>query len=219
MHPLLESYVPVADLIVRTFGEDCEVLLHDLTSPHHSVVYAANNRVTGRHVGDTFRNLVPKALFSAEEGESIVANYYYEREGRLVRSSVLFIHDADGGIVGALCINVDSTQAREQLAWLQKSLPDFEAHRLKKGERPFFEPKAPVEGDRKVHEMVYDLIDKILAESAENLATKEGRVELIRFMNERGIFLMKGALERVAERLGISKVTVYSYLDEVRRKA
>ena len=49
-------------------------------------------------------------------------------------------------------------------------------------------------------------------------ATKERRIEVIRFMNERGIFLMKGALERVADRLGISKVTVYSYLDEVRRR-
>lgn len=218
MHAQLEPYVPVADMIVRTFGEDCEVLLHDLTTPQHSVVYAANSRVTGRRVGESFRNLVPKALFSNEKGEPFVANYYYEHNGRLIRSSSLLIHDEKGALIGALCINVDSTHLREHRAWLQKALPDYDEKRLGQGECPFFEPEAPVEGDRNVQEMVYDLIDKILAESAENLATKERRIEVIRFMNDRGIFLMKGALERVADRLGISKVTVYSYLDEVRRR-
>lgn len=37
-------------------------------------------------------------------------------------------------------------------------------------------------------------------------------------MDQRGVFLVKGAIDRVAEKLGISKVTVYSYLDEVRGK-
>ena len=48
--------------------------------------------------------------------------------------------------------------------------------------------------------------------------TREKRIELIRFMDQRGVFLVKGAIDRVAEKLGISKVTVYSYLDEVRGK-
>ena len=37
-------------------------------------------------------------------------------------------------------------------------------------------------------------------------------------MDSRGVFLVKGAIDRVAEKLQISKVTVYSYLDEVRGK-
>lgn len=39
---------------------------------------------------------------------------------------------------------------------------------------------------------------------------------MIRFMETRGVFLVKGAIDRVSEKLGISKVTVYSYLDEIR---
>lgn len=48
--------------------------------------------------------------------------------------------------------------------------------------------------------------------------SREKRLELIRFMDQRGVFLVKGAVERVAEKLGISKVTVYSYLDDVRSR-
>lgn len=43
------------------------------------------------------------------------------------------------------------------------------------------------------------------------------KIELIRFMDEKGIFLMKGAVDKVADQLGISRVTVYSYLDEVKK--
>lgn len=217
MHPILLSYVPVADMVARTFGEDCEVLLHDLTAPQHSIVHAANNRVTGRRIGESFRNLVQKALFSGDrgEGEDFVANYYYEHEGRLIRSSSLLIRDEKGALIGAMCINVDCTHLRETMRWLRCAMPDFDEAGLARASARNAE--TPVEGDRNVKEMVYDLIDKILDEARET-DTKERRIEVIRFMNERGIFLMKGALERVADRLGISKVTVYSYLDEVRRR-
>ena len=198
MHPILLSYVPVADMVARTFGEDCEVLLHDLTTPQHSIVHAANNRVTGRHIGESFRNLVQKALFSGDrgEGEDFVANYYYEHEGRLIRSSSLLIRDEKGALIGAMCINVDCTHLRESMRWLGRAMPDFDEAGLAKASAR--KTEAPVE--------------------ARDTDTKERRIEVIRFMNERGIFLMKGALERVADRLGISKVTVYSYLDEVRKK-
>lgn len=217
MHPILLSYVPVADMVARTFGEDCEVLLHDLTTPQHSIVHAANNRVTGRRIGESFRNLVQKALFSGDrgEGEDFVANYYYEHEGRLIRSSSLLIRDEKGALIGAMCINVDCTHLRETMRWLGHAMPDFDEAGLARASAR--KTEAPVEGDRNVQKMVYDLIDKILDE-ARDTDTKERRIEVIRFMNERGIFLMKGALERVADRLGISKVTVYSYLDEVRRR-
>ena len=54
MKPILAPYVPIADLVAKTFGEDVEVVLHDLSDPQHSVVYVANNKVTGRQVGEPF---------------------------------------------------------------------------------------------------------------------------------------------------------------------
>ena len=37
-------------------------------------------------------------------------------------------------------------------------------------------------------------------------------------MDEKGIFLVKGAMDKVASMMGVSKVTIYSYLDEVKGK-
>lgn len=39
MRPIFLPYVSIADMLTQTFGSDCEVVLHDLNDPEHSVVY------------------------------------------------------------------------------------------------------------------------------------------------------------------------------------
>ncbi|WP_369407135.1 helix-turn-helix domain-containing protein [Selenomonas ruminis] len=65
---------------------------------------------------------------------------------------------------------------------------------------------------------VNSLIDNILADCETSALSREKRIAKIRIMDTRGIFQLKGSIEQVAERLGVNKVTVYSYLDEVRGK-
>ena len=48
--------------------------------------------------------------------------------------------------------------------------------------------------------------------------TRKKAVEIVKFMDEKGNFLVKGAIDQVAARMGVSKVTVYSYLDEAKGK-
>lgn len=45
MNPILENYVAVANMIADTFGDHCEVILHDFSIPQNSVVYTRNNVV------------------------------------------------------------------------------------------------------------------------------------------------------------------------------
>jgi predicted transcriptional regulator YheO len=70
-----------------------------------------------------------------------------------------------------------------------------------------------------VEDIADQLIRKIIANSQHPFMKRHEKIELIRFMDEKGIFLMKGSVEKVAEQLGISKVTVYSYLDEVKKQS
>lgn len=73
----LKPYVAVADMIANTFGEDCEVVVHDLEDPEHSVVYVANNKVTGREIGKSFYTLVSKVMLSEELVDDHADNYYF----------------------------------------------------------------------------------------------------------------------------------------------
>ena len=62
----LRSYIPLAQMLVQTLGPDCEVVLHDLDNPAHSVVYVENPSVTGRKVGESFDQLVKQVILSDE---------------------------------------------------------------------------------------------------------------------------------------------------------
>ena len=210
--PALMPYVPIAQLLVQTFGADCEVVLHDLDCPAHSVVYVENPSVTGRKVGDSFDQLVRQVILSDELKEDFVANYYFTApNGKRVRSSSLLIKDAGGRLTGALCINLDTTKVTEQIAFLQSFLPAAPQSAGKAEEEPASTPAH-------VSVMIENLMDKILADCDAKNLSREERIRRIRFMDEKGLFLMKGSVERAAEKLGVGKVTIYSYLDEVRGK-
>ena len=210
--PALMPYVPIAQMLVQTFGSDCEVVLHDLDCPAHSVVYVENPSVTGRKVGDSFDQLVRQVILSDELKEDFVANYYFTApNGKRIRSSSLLIKDAGGHLTGALCINLDTTKVTEQIAFLQSFLP---AAPQVAGEAE----EAPAAAPAHVSVMIENLMDNILADCDAKALSREERIRRIRFMDEKGLFLMKGSVERAAEKLGVGKVTIYSYLDEVRGK-
>lgn len=209
--PILAQYIPLAHMIAQTIGDDCEVVLHDLENPQQSVVYIVNNRVTGRQVGQSFDHLVPQVILSKKLDHDIVTNYYFHTaDCRLIKSSTALLKDFGGKVVGALCINIDTTKISQQIEWLQSLMPGSE------------ENAAPAEVSQEelthVSEIVTDLIDKIIGNKDMARLRREEKLELIRFMDQRGIFLLKGAVDQVGSRMGISRVTVYSYIDEVRGK-
>ena len=70
MRPIFLPYVSIADMLTQTFGSDCEVVLHDLNDPEHSVVYVSNGAVTGRRPGDSFDQLVRQVILS--DGRTIM---------------------------------------------------------------------------------------------------------------------------------------------------
>lgn len=207
MKDMLRPYVPVADMLVQTLGSDCEVVLHDLEEPAHSVVYVAGS-VTGRRPGDSFDQLVRQVLLSGELREDYVANYFFTApNGKEIRSSTVLIKDAHGVLQGALCVNLDTTRLAKQAAFLQSFLP------VSRVERPVTE-----QPPEHIARMIEDLMDQIIGAEEPKALSRENRVEKVRFMDSKGIFLMKGSVERAAEKLGVNKVTIYSYLDEIRGK-
>ena len=66
-------------------------------------------------------------------------------------------------------------------------------------------------------DLVHKLIDSAASEAlAHGPLTKERRLEVVQFLDSRQVFMMKGSGDRVAERLNVAKVTIYSDLDTLR---
>ena len=210
MNPVLNNYIPTARLIAETFGNRCEVVLHDLTTPEHSVVYTCGGSVTNRAVGQSFSHLVSEVLLSEDfEGDRVVNYPIVGIRGKKVKSSTSLIRDTDGRVVGALCVNVDITAESAML----NQLSDFcRVSPPPGGKRPV-EESVEVVGN--VREIVDDIIDKTIGSYDTETMNRDEKVKLVRFLSEKGIFLIKGSVDKVAERMHVSPVTVYSYLDGV----
>ncbi|MEH7355754.1 helix-turn-helix transcriptional regulator [Neobacillus drentensis] len=209
---VLESFIPLAKSTAKMFGRNCEVVIHDLTNPQASVMFTVNNHVTGRKIGQSFDHLVKTVLLSKDFKEDYLAGYTFVTEDkRTIRSSTSLIRDSKQNVIGAFCINFDV----EGLNQMQQFMNTFFSTQVVVQEN-VETSEAAIEN---VEEIVDQLIQQIIQNSVHPVMKRHEKIELIRFMDEKGIFLMKGSVEKVAALLGISKVTVYSYLDEIKNKS
>ncbi|MEC1591836.1 helix-turn-helix transcriptional regulator [Bacillus sonorensis] len=211
----LNRYIPFAKTLGEMFGPNCEFVIHDLTTPQSSVIFTVNNHVTGREVGQSFDHLVKKVLLSDEFKEDYLAGYEIQTDDqRMIKSSTTLIRDCNDRVIGAFCINYDMNVMIQMKEMLEALMP----HNEKDTHIQTPNAKNQETSIQNVEEITNQLIEQIVANRKHSLMKRREKIELIRFMDEKGIFLMKGAVDKVADQLGISKVTVYSYLDEVKKK-
>ena len=205
MNEALNAFFPIADLIAATFGPCCEVVIHDFSQPETSVVHVAG-QVTGRKVGQSFDHLIPNVLLSEAFRNDQSNNYLFQTpDGRTIKSSSVLLRDG-GSVIGMLCVNCDLTVGQR---FYQQMSAFYGAAQP---------PAAAGETDARddVVSILDGLIDNILGSAEPAQMNRKKCVELVKFMDEKGIFLVKGAIDKVAARLGVSKVTIYSYLDEAK---
>ncbi|MBR8464838.1 PAS domain-containing protein [Campylobacter sp. faydin G-140] len=208
MHPLIKSFIPTAELIQKSFGSHCEVVLHDITTPQNSVVYVTGS-VTDRQVGQSFDHLITQVILSKDFKDDLTANYFFTAQnGKPIKSSTALIRDANGEVVGAVCLNIDISLANAAFLNLQEFLGKAEIQNTQK--------KSENEPDN-VMKILENLIDKIISKNNNKKLKKDEKKELVAFMDKKGVFAIKGAIDMVAARLGVSKVTIYGYIDEIKK--
>ncbi|MCP2034042.1 helix-turn-helix transcriptional regulator [Planococcus chinensis] len=205
VHPALQSYISVAEGIARTFGDFCEVSVHDFTNVAASIVAIFNRHVTGRNVGSPVTNLGLEILRQGQSGETVIVNYPnvspYQKK---MKSSSMMIHDEAGNLVGCLCINLDLTHlmmAQSVMDGLTSTGPEKES-------------------DEAFSITINDLETQIIQEGIEQIGkpisamNKDERTAFLTYLDEKGLFLIKGAVQRMAKLMDVSKYTLYNYLDK-----
>lgn len=229
-----DNWKTVAEFIARVGGPDCEVVVHDLSDPVRSVIHVVNGHVTGRAVGQGFRHLVGEMLRNAQG--DLLDDWWFRHAGKLVRSLTLLIRDDAGAVIGAVCVNQDVTAAGRTFEAIKTLLPGLGQARITDAACPVIgtagpsgetAPAADGAGPRpaavqqSVLDTVLRMIEAIARQSkpAGRTLTRAERLQVVRFMDEREVFLVKGAVEHAAACLGVSKPTIYSDLDALHRPA
>jgi predicted transcriptional regulator YheO len=203
---LLDFVSRLSDALGQTFGKFCEVVVHDFSSPESSIIAIANGSLTGREVGDTLDALGFQLL--KNNPPSDLLNYQTKtKDGKELRSSSIFLRDEKQHIFGALCINVDISSLRKTQEWIQEAMGSASATIDERFEHS-------------VDEVLDNLIQNAIASVGKKTAemTREDKVEIVAYLEAKGAFLIRYSVERVAELLGMTKYTIYNYLDEIRKK-
>lgn len=206
------ALAPVMEAIAAVGGVHCEVVLHDLADGDlkHSVHAIINGHVSGRSVGGPSTNLGAEVLHDQSRDHDAFGYRARTADGRELISSSVYYRDHEGRIIAALCINRDLSPLRGAMDALAGLLPT-PADELAEQPHELVVPN--------VSDVLDDMIDEAVGAIGRPVAsmTKADRIEVLRLLEGRGAFHIKRAAERVSARLGVSRVTTYGYLDEVRR--
>lgn len=199
--PWLTAIESACAAIAALLHPHAEVVVHDLSA---DTIVAIWNPFSGRTAGD------PSLLaeLPAHWSEHPVQGPYpkVELDGRPLSAVSAVVPDASGTPRGLLCINLDRA-------------PFAEAARLLGA---LFAPTAappPELFERDWREQIASGVADYCAELAlprERLSRAQ-RVDLLRRLEQAGLFATRNAADHTATALGVSRATVYSMLKEIRQ--
>jgi predicted transcriptional regulator YheO len=203
---LFEHLQRISEGIVAVVGPHCEVVIHSFDNPEHSAVYIAGN-LTGRKPGAP----VPDLSFISGEltrDDADQFNYTTMIGTKLLQSTTNWIRDSRGEIVGALCINIDYSrlvQARDNIDDFIFSVGHLSGLVV---EETFA---------RSVDELIETSVLKFLKQ--ENLLSieemdRDDKIRIVQYLDQKRLFRIRGAINKLANLLNISRATIYNYRSE-----
>lgn len=216
---VINALRPVVPMLAAMAGNHLEVVLHDVGRPENSVIAIANGHISKRAVGssvlegphdDKGFSAATRVVSSAGAVHSLVDGYTTVRaDGRTLKSASAIFRDASGVPFATLCLNVDVSLFQATHAWMEQMLQPFrQAQALAPAPAPAVE--AP-QMDVLMQEIIGDAVS--LAKMS-----KEEKIQAVREMQRRGLFIVKGGVQRAAAALKVSRFTIYNYMEELRRR-
>ena len=216
MYKGLERDAKLVNILSAALGDNCEIALHDLTSKDQEIVAISNNPISGREVGAKLSNL---SLHYLEEKQYLnhdfVMNYKtVGNDGKLMRAATYFIKEEGREMpVGMLCINVNISDLEYLTSTIKKILGIKEEKDIEfKMDNPVEILSSPL--DEMIDMYIKECLEKMGFPSyflAERLNVDE-KIKVVKYLQEKGTFKVKGAIVLVAEKLAVSEPTVYRYL-------
>lgn len=203
----LETLRRLAKGIAAQFGTNCEVVVHEISerSTSHSIVAIENGHVSGRKAGDGPSQVVLERLGKEEIcPEDHLCYLTRTPDGKLLKSTTVYIPDEDGKVAAIFGVNLDVSA----LVMAEQALGSLTTATSK-------DPENPARITHNVNDLLDDLIEQSdrLVGKPVPLMTKDDKVRAIRFLNDHGALLITKSGDKIANHFGISKYTLYSYLD------
>src|SRR5260370_5104804 len=183
-------------------------MLHDVRHAEHSIVEIVGD-VTHRHIGG-FMSQIGLGVLAQGDAAQAQLNYLIRTPyGSVIKSSTIILRARYGHVFGALCINLDVTELR------------LLAHTIGELAGVSVEQPALVTFGDDISQVIQAVLheQEIALGHPLNRLTKQERLAIFQALDQQGIFALQRAMPQVAEQLGISRATAYSYLATVREES
>lgn len=210
---LIANFVPLVDGLASLLGTGCEVVLHAFDQLDASVIKIANGHITGREAGAPATDFALAQLQqttahpqeqSPQEQASWRSYFSRNRQGQLLKSASMTIRNRQQQPIGMLCVNF-SLDAPLSSLLAALSLP---------GAANSLDAVPVALENESFANSVDDLVAQVMAkvDSDTRLPASARNKAIITTLYDRGLFEIKEAAHRVAERLAISRHTVYLHI-------
>ena len=189
--------------IATMFGPNCETLVHDMKRPGHPILAIYNGTVTGREVGSTVDIFGDIGHYdeSVYEDKDYVNQLVLSRDGRTLKSTTFHAIGEDYHF--ALGINLDITnmvRATQLLSEMTATSGELQQTLMQ-------------DARSQLEELLRECVSAV-GKTPENMK-KTDRMRIIRMLYKRRAFTYQKSVAIVAERLNVSRYTVYKYMHEL----
>lgn len=189
--------------IATMFGPNCETLVHDMKRPGHPILAIYNGTVTGREVGSTVDIFGDIGHYdeSVYEDKDYVNQLVLSRDGRTLKSTTFHAIGEDYHF--ALGINLDITnmvRATQLLSEMTATSGELQQTLMQ-------------DARSQLEELLRECVSAVGIEPEK--MKKTDRMRIIRMLYKRRAFTYQKSVAIVAERLNVSRYTVYKYMHEL----
>jgi len=195
-----------AEMIAKTFGTNCETVVHDCDDIDNFIAAIYNGHVSGRKVGDKVD------ITGLPRDSEFMENINYDTDlinkqaitqfGRVVKSSTIYFKGDD--YCFGLGINFDITQ--------------FSAmdHTIKE----FISTQNDLATELNTNMALDSTVTKCIKAVGKPVSrmTKADRMQVVFMLKERNVFQIQKSIPYVAAKLKVSRLSIYKYLKELEEK-
>jgi len=221
---MLKQYTKLVEFLGLTLGPTYEITLHDVNGRNSSIVAICNGSISGRDLDSPPTTMALKAIEDNAEGKDYSVNYNGLTSGsRVLRSSTFYIKDANGNLVGMLCINFDDSKFQDVTRELFRLIhPDAYVDNKILIRKDVLDSEVSSENTERFNKSLLSTADAVVQEvlDEDDIATERltqaEKIRIVARLEKEGVFRLKGAVEHVSKVMHSSPASIYRYLNKVR---
>ena len=200
---MFTSLCQIAQMIAETFGPNCETVIHDCEHYENFVAAIYNGHVSGRKKGDvtyiTGETVPEDAFANIDPGVNYMNCEVVTTHKKTIKSSTIYFKTEHYHY--GLGINFDITQFTGMKEVLDKLVSTST------------ELAVEIHSRQSINQIMNECLAQM--DLPVDKMGKYDRMLVIQMLHDRNVFQMQKAVPYVADRLKISRYTVYNYLREL----